>query len=133
MCSSDLTPDYTYTLNYDEDGHVTDTALDLSCVLESNKNACERHLTINNQVRDCELTGCDGVSVNERTKVALTHCDGGCDPDPTGFPVTLWLKNNGEPVTQNEFGNPVPVSYLVGPGQLKWLCIVNGRIVGIVN
>jgi hypothetical protein len=124
-------PDYTYTLQYDADGHVTDTTLDLSCVLPSEKAplvGC-RVIYIDNVVRDCELTGCQGVSVSEQKYVYLTHCE----PETTEGAVRIYLKNNGVAVTEDQFGNPVPEYYLIGEGQLKYLCIVNGRIVRIVN
>lgn len=138
LCPCDIcsapTPDYSYTLNFNEAGHVTDEALDLSCVMFSNKEAMTRVITINNQVRDCELTGCEGVSVNERKKVYLTHCE--CseyDSDLCAMPVKIYLQNNGAAVTHDEFGNEVPAYYLLGEGQVKYLCIVNGRITKIQN
>jgi hypothetical protein len=123
-----------FTLNY-ADGRITDECLDLSSVIKnpdcSLGNCGERIVTINNQVRDCELTGCEGVSINENKKVYLTHCCASSDNDTT--PIKIYLTNNGVPVTEDEFGNKVPEFYLLGVGQIKYLCVVNGRITRIVN
>jgi hypothetical protein len=134
-CSAPVA-DYVYDLQYDADGHVLDKSLDLSCVLPSDKFPGEKVITINDKVRNCELTGCDGISVNQNCKVYLTNCNE-CDPCVTencsDDTVRVFLTNNGEPVTEDQYGNPVPESYLLGAGELKYLCIVNGRIVKIVN
>jgi hypothetical protein len=135
-------PNQVYTLQYDADGHITDETLDLSCVppldctqttLEFPSSSCgHRVVTINNEVRNCELTGCRGVSVSENKKVYLTHCDAD-NENYSNLPVKVYLTNNGVPVTKDEFGNPVPEFYLLGVGQLKFVCVVNGRITRIVN
>lgn len=133
VCSAPVA-DYTYELQFDTDGHVIDTTLDLSCVLNSVKFPGERVITIDCKVRNCELTGCEGVSINETTKVYLTYCDCVDEADrDCSVPVKVFLTNNGEPVTEDQFGNPVPEYYLIGEGELKYLCIVNGHIVKIVN
>jgi hypothetical protein len=137
-------PNQIYTLQYDMAGHITDETLDLSCVPKSpcTDGICDlRVITINNNVRDCELTGCEGVSVSEQKKVFLTHCD--AEPDDLVWndksrpdakkSVRIYLTNNGAKVTEDEFGNAVPEYYLIGPGQIKFLCVVNGRITRIVN
>jgi hypothetical protein len=130
--------DMVVTLNYDDDGHITDETLDLSCVPEGNcainQPLCRvRIVTINNNVRNCELTGCTGVSVSEQKKVYLTHCEQTPNTPNDPKPVRIYLTNNGVPVTEDEFGNPVQEYYLLGEGQLKFLCVVNGRITRIVN
>ena len=133
ICSSPE-PDYIYVLNYDDDGHITDDGLDLNCVVKSEKKptvGC-RVITIDNVVRDCELTGCDGVSINEQKKVYLCHsCEE--DEETDVEPVKIYLTNNGAPVTHDQHGNPVQDHYLLVAGQLKYLCVVNGRITRIVN
>jgi hypothetical protein len=132
--------DLVYTINYDQDGNVTDETLDLSCVVESRKFPGKRVITINDKVKDCELTGCDGVSVCEHTKVYLTLCDAAADRPWNNNDlgndaevVYIYLTNNGVPVSEDEFGNPVPEYYVLGVGQIKYLCIVAGRITRIVN
>jgi hypothetical protein len=134
-CSVPLA-DQTIMLEYEpETGKITEKSIDLSCVVKTDCPECDRRITINNKVRDCELTGCDGVSVSERCKVYLTHCQDCLDPEEDGecTPVKIFLQNNGMPVTQDEFGNPVPPYYLLAQGQLKYLCVVDGRIRRIVN
>jgi hypothetical protein len=138
-------PNQVYQLQFDGDGHITDETLDLSCVpttdCTNGTTICGlRVITIDNKVRNCELTGCAGVSVSEQKKVYLTHCDATEEsawndknrPDAKN-PVRIYLTNNGVPVTEDEFGNPVQEYYLLGEGQLKFLCVVNGRITRIVN
>lgn len=123
-------PDYVYVLQHNDDGEITDCGLDFSCVMDSEKTptvGC-RVICIDNKVRDCELTGCDGVSINEQKKIYLCHSD--CENEE---PVRIYLKNNGEPVTHDEHGNTVQEYYLIAAGQLKFLCVVNGRITRIVN
>lgn len=125
---------YTHTLLYDQDGHITEDTLDLSCVPAgdcTNASQCGiRSITINNNRRGCELpTGCDGVSSSEQKKVYLTHCE----PSTENTPVRIYLTNNGVAVTQDEFGNKVPEYYLLAEGQVKFLCVVNGSITRIVN
>lgn len=122
-------PDYVYLLNYDADGNITDDGLNFDCVMPSQKaplTGC-RVIYIDNKVRDCELTGCDGVSISVNKKIYLCHSAQNDEP------VRIYLRNNGVEVTQDEHGNPVPEYYLIGTGQLKYLCIVNGRITRIVN
>jgi len=132
FCSAP-TPDYVYELDFNAAGEVSDQALDLSCVMPSEVEHGKRVICINNRVRDCELTGCEGVSIRENCKIYLTHCE------ENPVPVTVYLKNNGAPVTHDEFGNPVPASFLIGgsgrcvTGDVKYLCVVNGHIRGIKN
>jgi hypothetical protein len=129
-------PDYVYNITGDEEGHVTEDNLDLSCIPMSEKEPMNRVFIINLKSRDCELNGCEGVRRDERKKVYLTHCN--CSVDDTDvngncLPVKVYLRNNNVPVTVDEFGNPVPEYFLVGEGELKYLCIVNGLIRRIVN
>jgi len=131
-------PNQIYTLQYDGDGHITDETLDLSCVPTTNctngQTSCGlRIITLNNDVRNCELTGCNGVSVSEQKKIFVTHCDETPNSPNSPTPVRIYVTNNGSPVTEDEFGNPVQEYYLLGEGQLKFLCIVNGRITKIIN
>lgn len=138
-------PDQIYTLQADRAGNITDETLDLSCVPKSacNDGVCNlRVITINNNVRNCELNGCEGVSVSEQKKVYLTHCEefgsnsldwNDKDRKEASKSVRIYLTNNGVRVTEDEFGNTVPEYYLIGPGQIKFLCVVNGRITRIVN
>lgn len=121
-------PDLVYTLHDDADGMIIETSIDLSCVVASVQasTAGERVITINNVVRDCELTGCDGTSINENKKIALTHSDQNAED------VLIFLTNNGAPVTTDSLGNSLPEYYVMSYGQLKFLSIVNGKIDGIL-
>lgn len=134
-CSAPV-PDYDYTISGDDQGHVIEDNLDLSCIPMSEKEPGQRVFTINLKSRDCELNGCEGVRRDERKKLYLTHCT--CDQsylDIEGncVPVKVYLRNNNAPVTHDEFGNPVPEYFLVGEGELKYVCIVNGLITRIIN
>jgi hypothetical protein len=144
-----------YTLET-ECGKIRTKSVDLACVPEVECcppcypckpcdpcNPCckkvVRCITINlNTCRPCRCN-CDEtenqVAPDENAKIAIVHscdcdCDYGCEPK---VPVKICLTNDCAPVESDEHGNPVPCSYLVSPGQIKFLCVVNGRITRIVN
>jgi hypothetical protein len=127
--SSVCDPDMVLLLDTDAEGHIIEDGIDFSCVAPSQKapNFGCRIITINNKVRNCELNGCEGTSINEQKKIYLCHSQENEEE------VRIYLQNNSEPVTHDEFGNVVPEYYVIGTGQLKWLCVVNGRITRIVN
>ena len=130
--------DLVYTLSFNADGEITDETLDLSCVVESEKQRTKRVITINNKVRDDTS---EGVSTNFYDTIYLTLCDAKADRpwnhdipgDDAGDVVYIYLTNNGARVTQDEFGNPVPAYYVIGVGQIKFLKVVAGYITRIVN
>lgn len=135
-----MEPDTVMQLSYDSDGNLLDESVQLACVPLSNKFPSERVITINANVRNCELTGCEGISTRVTQKVYVVYCE--CSEDDEEHEATwegdqevvrVFLTNNGAPVTTDEFGNPVPASYLVGKNQLKYLCVVNGAITKLVN
>lgn len=124
-------PDFILEITGDADGHLqnTEKAFDLSCVPESVEHPGERVITIDVKTRDCELTGCDGLTITENGTIFLTLCD--CEEQGTN--VKVYLTNNNSPVTEDEMGNPVPECYVLSPGQVKFLLIVGGRPTRIAN
>jgi hypothetical protein len=143
-------PDAVFEITGDDDGDVQTEILNLSCVATGNDG--ERNITINLIPRGCTFGGvCSGVRPDVNTKMYLTLCD---DDDGEKFSglgedwnpsqnatekkrdkrvVRIFLENNGVPVTEDEFGNPVQPFYLIGVGQLKYLCIVNGALTRVTN
>lgn len=118
-------PDYVYTLGFDAEGDITDTAIDIGCTPDSLVKENKRVVYINCDT-DEENTG-NGVSTNVDKIVYLTHCT----DTNTNTEVTVYLQNNGSAVTEDQYGNPLPESYLVGLGQVKYLMVAGGKIVGI--
>lgn len=139
-----------------ECGRIKTCAIDLSCVEEesdddddccSKKKKCckkqkKRCITINlNTCKpcrkrcDCDEEADNQVSPCENKRIVLTYCCKDacdCDKDDCTF-VTIYLTNDGCPVTSDFHGNCLPTYYKIGRGQLKWLEVVNGRISKIVN
>ena len=137
-----------YTLEA-ECGKITRCAIDVSCVPETEccepRGPCDccckktrRCFTVNlNTCKPCHCRCRDDenmVSPSENKKIALTYCCKDCDcNDDCDGEVTVCLTNDCAPVTHDEHGNPVPCTWKIGKGQIKYICVVNGRITRIVN
>jgi hypothetical protein len=118
-----------------------DKSLDLSCIPKNldHCHPCERIIIINQKTQNCCSKNID------YKKVYLTYCcDSECESEcecwckcrccrDKNMPVKIYLTNDHVPVKEDEFGNKVPEFYLIGKGQIKYLCIANGRITKIAN
>lgn len=130
-CEMASQPTNHYDIYVDGNGNVETSFIDLSSVPEDNG---VKELTINLEVASC-TNGCSGANANQNLRIAVSTC-GCCDPSDElvpEVPVTVKLTNNNVAVTQDAFGNPVPSSYLVGCGQIKYIVIANGSISRLVD